>query len=161
MIAPIAWRVPPRHYGPWELVVSRLTEGLVARGVDVTCETCPHYLTLSAEDVADGRTEFKCCPPVRESANADRLWAGLAEGLIDLVVSDHSPCPADLKRLDVGDFGLAWGGISSVQLGLPVVWTDARRRGHQWAVDLCGGGRRGHHRRHRPAHQRFPAGDGR
>ena len=104
-----------------------------ANGVRLTVETCPHYLTLHAEGIADGQTQFKCCPPVREAANADRLWAGLAEGVIDFVVSDHSPCPAELKRLDVGDFGLAWGGISSVQLGLPVVWTEARRRGHSLA----------------------------
>jgi allantoinase len=104
-----------------------------AEGVRLTAETCPHYLALHAEDIADGQTQFKCCPPVREAANADRLWAGLSEGLIDFVVSDHSPCPAELKRLDAGDFGLAWGGISSVQLGLPVVWTEARRRGHSLA----------------------------
>ncbi len=70
---------------------------------------------------------------MREASNADRLWQGLAEGVIDFVVSDHSPCTAELKRLDVGDFGLAWGGISSVQLGLPLVWTEARRRGHSLA----------------------------
>jgi allantoinase len=104
-----------------------------ADGVRLTVETCPHYLTLHAEDIADGQTQFKCCPPVREATNADRLWAALAEGVIDFVVSDHSPCTAELKRLDVGDFGLAWGGISSVQLGLPLVWTEARRRGHSLA----------------------------
>jgi allantoinase len=104
-----------------------------ADGVRLTVETCPHYLTLRAEDVADGQTQFKCCPPVREAANADRLWAALAEGVIDFVVSDHSPCTPELKRLDVGDFGLAWGGISSVQLGLPLVWTESRRRGHSLA----------------------------
>ena len=101
-----------------------------ADGVRLTVETCPHYLTLHAEDIGDGQTPFKCCPPVREAANADQLWAGLAGGVIDFVVSDHSPCTAELKRLDVGDFGLAWGGISSVQLGLPVVWSGARARGH-------------------------------
>ncbi len=105
-------------------------------GVRLTVETCPHYLTLHAEDIADGQTAVKCCPPVREAANADRLWAGLAEGAIDFVVSDHSPCPVELKRLDVGDFALAWGGISSIQLGLPVVWTEARRRGHSLAEVL-------------------------
>jgi allantoinase len=101
-----------------------------ADGVPVTVETCPHYLVLRAEDVADGATPFKCCPPVRGAANREALWAGLADGTIDLVVSDHSPCTPDLKHLDTGDFGTAWGGIASLQLGLPLVWTEARRRGH-------------------------------
>ncbi|MEE1926895.1 allantoinase AllB [Streptomyces sp. TRM 70351] len=96
-------------------------------GVRVTAETCPHFLTLTAEEVPDGATEFKCCPPIRERRNQDALWAGLADGTIDCVVSDHSPCTADLKT---PDFGSAWGGISSLQLGLPAVWTEARRRGH-------------------------------
>ncbi len=104
-----------------------------ADGVRISVETCPHYLTLHAEEIADGQTQFKCCPPVREAANADQLWQGLADGVIDFVVSDHSPCTVELKRLDAGDFSLAWGGISSVQLGLPLVWTEARHRGH----DLC------------------------
>jgi allantoinase len=98
-------------------------------GVRVTAETCPHYLALSAEEIPDGATQFKCCPPVREAANRELLWRGLADGTIDCVVSDHSPCTPELKRLDVGDFGLAWGGISSLEVGLPVVWTEARRRG--------------------------------
>ena len=101
-----------------------------AAGLPITAETCPHYLTLTAEEVPDGDTRFKCCPPVREAGNRDALWAGLADGVIDLVVSDHSPSTEDLKRLDTGDFGAAWGGIASLQLGLPVVWTEARRRGH-------------------------------
>jgi allantoinase len=104
-----------------------------ADGVAVSVETCPHYLVLRAEDVADGATPAKCCPPVRDDANRDGLWAGLADGTIDLVVSDHSPCTADLKSLDTGDFATAWGGIASVQLGLPLVWTEARRRGHPLA----------------------------
>jgi allantoinase len=95
-------------------------------GVRITAETCPHYLTLDAAAVPDGATEFKCCPPIRDAANRDALWAGLAAGTIDCVVSDHSPCPPELKA---GDFAAAWGGIASVQLGLPVVWTEARRRG--------------------------------
>ena len=102
-------------------------------GVRVTVETCPHYLVLRAEDVPDGATTFKCCPPVRDDANRDALWRGLADGVIDLVVSDHSPCTSDLKRLDTGDFGAAWGGISSLELGLPLVWTEARGRGHDLA----------------------------
>jgi allantoinase len=101
-----------------------------AAGLPVTAETCPHYLTLTAEEVPDGDTRFKCCPPVREAGNRDALWAGLAEGVIDCVVSDHSPSTAALKRLDTGDFGQAWGGIASLQLGLPLVWTHARARGH-------------------------------
>jgi allantoinase len=104
-----------------------------AAGVRVTAETCPHYLALAAEDVPDGATEFKCCPPVREAANRDALWAALAAGDIDCVVSDHSPCTPDLKRADTGDFGAAWGGIASLQIALPVLWTEARRRGHTLA----------------------------
>jgi len=98
--------------------------------VAITAETCPHYLALAAEDIPDGATEFKCCPPIRERANSDRLWQALAEGIIDCVVSDHSPCPPELKARGGGDLGAAWGGISSLQLALPVVWTRARRRGH-------------------------------
>jgi allantoinase len=104
-----------------------------AEGVRVSVETCPHYLVLRAEDVPDGATTFKCCPPVRGDANRDALWAGLADGTIDMVVSDHSPCTPDLKDLDTGDFSTAWGGISSLQLGLALVWTEARRRGHTLA----------------------------
>jgi allantoinase len=100
-----------------------------ADGVRITVETCPHYLTFAAEDVPDGATAFKCCPPIREAAHREALWRGLVDGDIDLVVSDHSPCTPELKRLDVGDFGLAWGGVASLQVGLPVVWTGARARG--------------------------------
>jgi allantoinase len=104
-----------------------------ADGVAVTVETCPHYLALTAEEVPDGDTRFKCCPPVREAANREALWQGLADGVIDMVVSDHSPCTPDLKRLDSGDFGEAWGGIASLQITLPVVWSQARARGHDLA----------------------------
>ncbi|MFG2860548.1 allantoinase AllB [Streptomyces sioyaensis] len=97
-------------------------------GVRLTVETCPHFLTLAAEDIPDGATEFKCCPPIREAGNQDALWAGLADGTIDCIVSDHSPSTADLKT---ADFGAAWGGISSLQLGLPAIWTAARARGHR------------------------------
>ncbi|WP_189056322.1 allantoinase AllB [Longimycelium tulufanense] len=99
-------------------------------GVRVTAETCPHYLSFCAEEIPDGATQFKCCPPIREAGNRELLWQGLAEGVIDCVVSDHSPCTVDLKRFDIGDFGVAWGGIASVQLGLPAIWTQARPRGH-------------------------------
>jgi allantoinase len=100
-----------------------------AAGLPVSAETCPHYLTLRAEDVPHGATEFKCCPPIRDDANREALWAGLLDGTIGCVVSDHSPCTVAAKRLDSGEFGAAWGGIASVQLGLPVVWTEAARRG--------------------------------
>ncbi|MFJ7420626.1 allantoinase AllB [Streptomyces uncialis] len=96
-------------------------------GVRITAETCPHYLTLTAEEVPDGATEFKCCPPIREAANQDALWRALADGTVDCVVSDHSPSPPELKT---ADFATAWGGISSLQLGLPAIWTAARARGH-------------------------------
>lgn len=101
-----------------------------AEGVRVTAETCPHYLCLAAEEVPDGGTAFKCCPPIRDESNRDRLWAALAAGGFAAVVSDHSPCTADLKLPGVGDFAAAWGGIASLQLGLAAVWTEARRRGH-------------------------------
>ncbi|MEU7067912.1 allantoinase AllB [Streptomyces sp. NPDC046161] len=97
-----------------------------AEGVRITVESCPHFLTLTAEEVPDGATEFKCCPPIREAANQDLLWDALADGTIDCIVSDHSPSTADLKT---GDFATAWGGISSLQLGLPAIWTEARKRG--------------------------------
>ncbi|MGW5653298.1 allantoinase AllB [Streptomyces humi] len=96
-------------------------------GVRITVETCPHYLTLTAEEVPDGASEFKCCPPIREAANQDLLWRALADGTIDCVVTDHSPSTADLKT---ADFATAWGGISGLQLSLAAVWTEARGRGH-------------------------------
>jgi allantoinase len=98
-------------------------------GVRLTAETCPHYLTLSAEEIPSGATAFKCCPPIREAGNRDALWQGLEAGVIDFVVSDHSPAPAALKLVGGGDFAEAWGGIASLQLGLPLVWTGARDRG--------------------------------
>jgi allantoinase len=102
-------------------------------GVPITAETCPHYLTIAAEDVPDGATDYKCAPPIRERANQEQLWEALADGTIDAVVSDHSPCPPEDKRLDTGDFTAAWGGIASLQLGPALVWTAARRRGHDLA----------------------------
>lgn len=138
-----------------------------ARGVRITAETCPHYLSLFAEEIQNGATQFKCCPPIRTAGNREQLWKGLVDGVIDMVVSDHSPCTAELKRFEEiaesqrkagedselaafsalaakgtdlggegadgrgtgGSFGEAWGGISSVQLGLPVIWSQARVRG--------------------------------
>jgi allantoinase len=97
--------------------------------VPVTAESCPHYLALTAEEITDGGTAFKSSPPIREAANRELLWNGLRDGVLDMVVSDHSPCTPAMKELGGGDFGAAWGGISSLQLGLPVVWTHARERG--------------------------------
>ena len=97
------------------------------RNLPLTAETTPHYLHLEAEQVPDGHAEFKCAPPIREHENRERLWQGLEEGLIDLVVSDHSPCTPHLKS---DDFMKSWGGISSVQFVLPIVWTEAAQRGH-------------------------------
>ncbi|MGH3445228.1 MAG: amidohydrolase family protein, partial [Nocardioidaceae bacterium] len=108
-----------------------------AAGGQVSAETCPHYLSFTAEQVPDGATEFKCCPPIRGTAHRDALWAGLAAGSLDIVVSDHSPCPPELKNRDTGRFADAWGGIGSVQLGLPAVWSGASRRGHTLA-DVVG-----------------------
>src|SRR5690625_2249126 len=98
-------------------------------GVAITAETCPHYLTLTAEEIPAGNTAYKCCPPIREAANQDKLWEGLLDGTIDCIVTDHSPSTLDLKHLETGDFGTAWGGIASLQISLPVVWTAARARG--------------------------------
>jgi allantoinase len=96
----------------------------------ITAETCPHYLTLCADDIADGATLCKCAPPIREATNRERLWEGLEDGTIALIASDHSPSPPDGKDLAGGDFGRAWGGISSLGLGLSLVWAAARARGH-------------------------------
>jgi allantoinase len=110
-----------------------------AAGIALSAETCPHYLSFAAEEVPAGHTEYKCCPPVRYAANREALWRALGDGAIDAVVSDHSPCTPALKGITDaelteagpadGDFRTAWGGISSLQLGLPVVWSGARRRG--------------------------------
>ncbi|KAF9462407.1 hypothetical protein BDZ94DRAFT_1322596 [Collybia nuda] len=100
-----------------------------AAGLNLTVETCFHYLCLSADDIPPGRPEFKCCPPIREAINRDLLWEGLTGGLIDFVVSDHSPCVAGLKMLDEGDIMSAWGGISTLGLGLSLLWTEGAKRG--------------------------------
>jgi allantoinase len=113
-----------------------------AEGLAVSVETCPHYLTFAAEEIPDGATEFKCAPPVRERENREKLWAGLADGTIDFIATDHSPCPPAMKLAEEGDFLRAWGGIASLQLSLPAVWTEARRRGYSVAricAWLCGG----------------------
>ena len=101
-----------------------------AERATISVETCPHHPTFTSEDIADGATEFKCAPPIRERTNREALWTALRSGTIDLVASDHSPCPPAMKLRDQGDFRRAWGGIASLQLGLPVVWTEARSRGY-------------------------------
>ncbi|HET9648997.1 MAG TPA: allantoinase AllB [Microlunatus sp.] len=100
-----------------------------ADGLDMSVETCPHYLSLLAEEIPNGATAYKCCPPIREVSNREQLWEGLLDGTIDYIASDHSPATLALKDLENGDFGVAWGGIASVQLSLSVIWTEARRRG--------------------------------
>jgi allantoinase len=98
-------------------------------GLPVTVETCPHYLHLAAETISDGATLAKCAPPIRSRENRETLWQGLRDRTIDLVVTDHSPCPPFMKRLDEGNFNTAWGGISSLSVALPLMWTEASRRG--------------------------------
>jgi allantoinase len=100
-----------------------------AEGLPVSAEACPHHLHFAAEDIPDGATLLKCTPPIRSRANREALWQGLREGSIDMIATDHSPCPPEMKRLDEGRFDLAWGGIPSLSVALPVVWTDALRRG--------------------------------
>jgi allantoinase len=98
-------------------------------GVRVTAETCPHYLTLAAEQIGDGDTACKCSPPIREAGNRELLWAGLRDRVLGLIASDHSPCTTEMKEPGTGDFGRAWGGIASLELSLALVWTQARGRG--------------------------------
>ncbi len=100
-----------------------------AEGLPVSVETCPHYLHLEAETIADGATLCKCAPPIRERANREQLWQGLKEGIIDMVVTDHSPCPPAMKGMEEGNFRSAWGGIASLSLALAVMWTESQRRG--------------------------------
>jgi allantoinase len=104
-------------------------------GLQFTAETCPHYLTISSEEIPDGKTIFKCCPPIREEANRQNLWRAINEGIISFIVSDHSPCTPQLKEIDSGDLEKAWGGISALQFGLPLIWTEARKQGFE-LVDI-------------------------
>ncbi len=101
-----------------------------SEGVRVTVETCPHYSTFAAEEIPDGDPRFKCAPPIRGWTDRDRLWNGLGDRSIDTIGSDHSPAPPHLKHLASGDLARAWGGIASLQLMLPSIWTEARQRGH-------------------------------
>jgi allantoinase len=113
-----------------------------SEGLLVSVETCPHYLTFDSEDVGDGRTEFKCAPPIRERDNREKLWAALGDGTIDFIATDHSPCPPAMKLLETGDFLNAWGGIAALELSLPAVWTEASSRGYavpRLAEWLCSG----------------------
>jgi allantoinase len=103
------------------------------QGLPLTAETCPHYLHFTAETIPDGATPYKCAPPIREAANRELLWSALAEGVLDMVASDHSPCSPALKAMEVGDFVQAWGGVAGLQLALPVIWTEASARGHELA----------------------------
>ncbi len=100
-----------------------------AEGLPLTVETGQHYLFFGAEDIGAGQTQYKCAPPIRAARNREALWDGLRRGIIDLVATDHSPAPPALKELESGDFSAAWGGIASLQLALPVLWTAARARG--------------------------------
>ncbi len=114
------------------LATSRALEMLrsaKSEGLPVSVETCPHYLHLASEKIPDGQTLFKCAPPIRSRENCEKLWQGLREGVVDLVATDHSPCPPKMKRLDERNFRTAWGGISSLSLALPVLWTEASARG--------------------------------
>ncbi len=106
-----------------------LLKAAKAEGLPLTVETCPHYLTFAAEEIPDGATHFKCCPPVRERENREKLWEALADGVIDMIVSDHSPCTPALKLAETGDFLEAWGGIAALQFSLPAVWTQMQKRG--------------------------------
>jgi allantoinase len=101
------------------------------RGIPITVETCVHYLWFAAEDILDGATEYKCAPPIRRAENCEELWKALEAGMIDLVATDHSPCPPAMKRREEGRWDLAWGGIASLGLALPVMWTAMRQRGYQ------------------------------
>jgi len=99
-------------------------------GVAITAETCPHYLTFASEEISDGATEFKCAPPIRERENREKLWAAFGDGTLDFIATDHSPCPPAMKRRETGDFTEVWGGIASLELTLPAVWTSARQHGY-------------------------------
>jgi allantoinase len=127
-------------------LTSELSVPLIRRakkeGVRITAETCPHYLFFAARSIRNGRTEFKCAPPIRDLQNNKSLWTALGSGAIDFVASDHSPSPPAMKCLRSGDFFKAWGGIASLQLGLPAIWTKMRMRKYslenlvRW---MCGG----------------------
>lgn len=115
------------HLSTWEGL--DLVRSARAEGLPVSVETCPHYLYFDAETIGEGATLCKCAPPIRSGENRKKLWQGLRDGVIDLVATDHSPCPPAMKKLDEGDFRTAWGGITGLSVALPVMWTEASRRG--------------------------------
>lgn len=125
-----------REYGTRLHIVHLSAAGAVpmlirakAEGLPITVETCPHYLFFNAEEIPDGATLFKCAPPIRERLNNEQLWGALLQGTIDFVATDHSPCPPAMKLMESGDFFSAWGGISSLQWSLPILWTAGREAG--------------------------------
>jgi allantoinase len=130
------------YHVPTHIVHVSSSEGLsaVARarsaGAPLTAETCPHYLTFTADEISDGATAYKCAPPIREPRHRDALWEGLRQGACNMVASDHSPAPASLKAVESGDFATAWGGIASLELALAAVWTGASTRGFG-QTDIC------------------------
>ena len=125
-----------RDYG-FRLHIVHLATGLAlgplesarAEGLPVTVETCPHYLHLEAEQIADRATQYKCAPPIRRHRDRERLWQGMKDGVIEMIVTDHSPCPEIMKKPGEGNFRDAWGGIAGLSVALPVIWTEARQRG--------------------------------
>lgn len=114
----------------------KIIENAKAKGLPLTAETAQHYLYFEAENISNGRTEFKCAPPIRDRANNDLLWKGLENGTIDFVATDHSPAPPELKQIQTGDFTRAWGGIASLQFAFPALWTEAKKRNFS-LVDVC------------------------
>ena len=100
-----------------------------AKGLKLTVETCPQYLYFSSENIPNSNTLFKCAPPIREQKNNDKLWEALKDGTIDFIVTDHSPSTPDLKEIESGNLKKAWGGISNIQFSLPIIWTEAKKRG--------------------------------
>jgi len=107
-----------------------------SEGLRFSAETCPHYLTIAAENIPDGKTLFKCCPPIRENKNREHLWQAVSDGRLDFIVSDHSPCTPELKHIDSGDIEKAWGGISALQFGISLIWSEAKQRGFS-LVDIA------------------------
>ncbi len=114
-----------------ELSVRRIRRAK-KEGLRITAETCPHYLFFASSSIQSGWTEYKCAPPIRDSRNQNGMWRALEKKTIDMVVSDHSPSPPDMKCRNTGDFFRAWGGISSLQLGLPVMWTKLSGRNYSF-----------------------------